>query len=89
MKDYLEPGVLEKDIKPTIDFILESRFPGGNFPSSIGRERDRSVQWCHGAPGFIHLFVSAARVTNSYDACLRKSPSLSDLISRFSTRMII
>ena len=30
--------------------------------SSIGNQRDRLVQWCHGAPGAIHLYVLAYKV---------------------------
>ncbi|XP_032779596.2 glutathione S-transferase LANCL1 [Daphnia magna] len=63
--DYLEPGVVEDDIRLCLDFLLETRFPSGNFPSSLDSERDRLVQWCHGAPGFIHCFIAAAKVYNS------------------------
>ena len=62
VKDYLDPGVLENYIRPCLDFLLEIRYPGGNFPSSMDSDRDRLVQWCHGAPGFIHCFVLAAKV---------------------------
>jgi lantibiotic modifying enzyme len=65
VKDYLDPGVLENYIRPCLDFLLEIRYPGGNFPSSMDSDRDRLVQWCHGAPGFIHCFVLAAKVFNS------------------------
>jgi lantibiotic modifying enzyme len=43
-------------IKPTIDFIASLKFKSGNYPSSLGNTNDCLVQWCHGAPGIIHLF---------------------------------
>ncbi|XP_075969555.1 lanC-like protein 2 [Anticarsia gemmatalis] len=50
-------------IRPAIDWLLNQRFPSGNFPSSLsGSSSDRLVQWCHGAPGFVQLCVLAAQV---------------------------
>lgn len=39
----------------------DARLPSGNWKSSLGRERDILVQWCHGAPGFVPLLVLANR----------------------------
>lgn len=49
--------------------LVQIQNEAGNFPSSLGKERDRLVQWCHGAPGVIPLLVRAgaaalARVAN-------------------------
>lgn len=50
-------------IKNTIDNLLSLQFPSGNFPSSLeSGTRDRLVQWCHGAPGFAHMFGIAYKV---------------------------
>ena len=40
------------------DLIAQSRLPSGNFRSSMGSNRDKLVQWCHGAPGFTPLLLS-------------------------------
>lgn len=47
-------------VKPSIDFMLSLQFPSGNCPSSIGSSTgDKLVHWCHGAPGWIYMFISA------------------------------
>lgn len=46
----------------TLDFLLDSCFPSGNFPSSIGNNTDRLVHWCHGAPAFVPVLCSAFKV---------------------------
>ncbi|XP_064632805.1 lanC-like protein 2 [Lineus longissimus] len=47
-------------VKPSIDWLMNLRFPSGNYPSSIGSSTgDKLVHWCHGAPGWIHMFVMA------------------------------
>jgi hypothetical protein len=61
-KDYLTEAELHTIIKPTIDYLASLRFPSGNFPSSMGRDHDKYVQWCHGAPGFVYLFSTAYKV---------------------------
>lgn len=50
-------------VKRSLDYLITLRFPSGNYPSSIrSRETDKLVHWCHGAPGFIHMFIQAYRV---------------------------
>ena len=49
-----------RQIRSTIDHLLSSRFRSGNVPSSQGSDRDKLVQWCHGAPGFVPLLIRAA-----------------------------
>ena len=61
-KNHLDQDTLDNYIKPSLDYLLQIRFPGGNFPSSLENDRDRLVQWCHGAPGFIHCLVEASKV---------------------------
>lgn len=62
VKDFLGVGVLENYIRPSLDFLIDTRFPSGNLPSSLESDEDRLVQWCHGSPGFIHCLVTAAQV---------------------------
>lgn len=62
IKEYLSESELNELVKPTIDYLVSLKFSSGNFPSSIGREKDKYVQWCHGAPGFVHLFSTAYKV---------------------------
>ncbi|XP_076266450.1 glutathione S-transferase LANCL1-like [Rhynchophorus ferrugineus] len=62
-KEYLLEGELNDLIKPTIAYLTTLRFPTGNFPSSIGPgKKDKYVQWCHGAPGFLYMYCAAYRV---------------------------
>lgn len=53
---------------PTVEFLKSKRLPSGNYISSNDSKSDRLVQWCHGAPGFVYLFVRAYEITgnNSY-----------------------
>lgn len=59
---YVSEDALNFLIKPSIDYLSSIRFSSGNFPSSLGKERDKLVQWCHGAPGFTHLYCLAYEV---------------------------
>ncbi|KAJ8982122.1 hypothetical protein NQ317_002848 [Molorchus minor] len=61
-KKYFTEEEMCTVIKPTIDYLTTLRFPSGNFPSSLGRDSDKYVQWCHGAPGFLYLFTTAFKV---------------------------
>ena len=45
------------------NLITSHQLPSGNFPSSIGKERDDLVQFCHGAPGFI---ISLEALTTAF-----------------------
>ncbi|XP_013186554.2 glutathione S-transferase LANCL1 [Amyelois transitella] len=60
---YTSAAEKKSFIKPTIDWLLTHRFPSGNFPSSLGSSaRDRLVQWCHGATGFVPLCLLAYQI---------------------------
>ncbi|XP_072944196.1 lanC-like protein 2 isoform X2 [Epargyreus clarus] len=60
---YINANEIRSFIKPTLDWLLNQRFPSGNFPSSLNSSSgDRLVQWCHGAPGFVSLCVLAYQV---------------------------
>lgn len=51
-------------LKVSIDKLLETQLSSKNFPSSIGNQDDRLVQWCHGAPGFVDLLCRSYKVYN-------------------------
>ncbi|PKA60412.1 hypothetical protein AXF42_Ash008472 [Apostasia shenzhenica] len=57
----LEPEELE-DVKGTLRYMIENRFPNGNYPSSEDSKTNRLVHWCHGAPGVALTLVKAAEV---------------------------
>ncbi|WZZ69650.1 hypothetical protein YC2023_081020 [Brassica napus] len=51
MDVQLKPDVAE-DVRGTLKYIINNRFPNGNYPASEeDRRRDFLVHWCHGAPG--------------------------------------
>ncbi|PNF36631.1 hypothetical protein B7P43_G13328 [Cryptotermes secundus] len=58
-KDYMTESELNNLVRPTIDYLQGIRFPSNNFPSSLGNNTDKLVQWCHGAPGVVFLFAEA------------------------------
>jgi hypothetical protein len=53
---------LVKIIKNSCDFMLSLQFESGNFPSSIGKDKDDLVHFCHGAPGCIPFLLTAFSV---------------------------
>lgn len=58
-KDYMAESELNNLVRPTIDYLQGIHFPSDNFPSSLGNNSDKLVQWCHGAPGIVFLFAQA------------------------------
>lgn len=44
---------LAPQLRPRLEKLLDLQFDSGNWPSSAESSRDRLVQWCHGAPGFV------------------------------------
>ncbi|XP_050345260.1 glutathione S-transferase LANCL1-like [Nymphalis io] len=62
-RSYINADDIRSYIKPTLDWLLNQRFPSGNFPSSLkSSSGDRLVQWCHGAPGFVPLCLLAYQI---------------------------
>ncbi|KAI3905333.1 hypothetical protein MKX01_040024 [Papaver californicum] len=57
----LKPDEVE-DVKETLRYMIQNRFPSGNYPSSEESESDRLVHWCHGSPGVALTLVKAAEV---------------------------
>ena len=57
----LKPDELE-NIKGTLKYMINNRFPSGNYPASEeDSKRDVLVHWCHGAPGIALTLVKAAK----------------------------
>ncbi|XP_045785177.1 lanC-like protein 2 isoform X2 [Maniola jurtina] len=62
-REYIDANDVRDYIKPSVDWLLNQKFSGGNYPSSLGSASgDRLVQWCHGAPGFVPLCLLAYQV---------------------------
>ena len=53
----------QEDVKASLRYVIRTRFPSGNYPSSEDSESDRLVHWCHGAPGVALTLAKAAQVT--------------------------
>ncbi|XP_078161654.1 lanC-like protein GCL2 isoform X2 [Carex rostrata] len=51
-----------EDVKGTLNYMIQNRFPSGNYPSSEGSTDDRLVHWCHGAPGVSLTMAKAYEV---------------------------
>uniref|UniRef100_A0A7S1JGL9 Uncharacterized protein n=1 Tax=Eutreptiella gymnastica TaxID=73025 RepID=A0A7S1JGL9_9EUGL len=49
-------------IRGCVDALLVQTLPSGNLRSSLGSDRDKLVQWCHGAPGMVPLLILCADV---------------------------
>lgn len=61
--DFLDDSE-KNDVVATLDWIVTTQFPNGNFPSNAAnlrqrRDEDELVQWCHGATGAVFLFITA------------------------------
>jgi hypothetical protein len=61
-------------IRPTVDYLQGIRFPSSNFPSSLGNNTDKLVQWCHGAPGVVFLFAEAYKESSISFYCFMITP---------------
>lgn len=58
----LKPDEVE-DVKGTLKYMIDNRFPSGNYPASEeDKNRDVLVHWCHGAPGIALTLAKAAKV---------------------------
>ena len=60
----------------TLSYFLKQQLPDGNIPTNLGggcaavygKDGDSRVQWCHGAPGFMNLFLKAAILYEPFKA---------------------
>lgn len=66
-REYLTEGELKNEIEPSLKFLQKLKFPSGNFPSSLGRESDKLIHWCHGAPSMTMLFTLAYKIFGNED----------------------
>ncbi|KAK1421333.1 hypothetical protein QVD17_23584 [Tagetes erecta] len=48
------------DVKNTLKYMINNRFPSGNYPRDEDMKSDELVYWCHGAPGVALTLVKAA-----------------------------
>lgn len=63
-QDIISESTVNTYVKPTIDYVLNLQFPSRNIPSSVNSlGGDKLVQWCHGAPGAIHMVALAYEVS--------------------------
>ena len=64
-RDYvfgLPPDALA-DVNKTLKYMINNRFPSGNYPRDEAKRSDELVYWCHGAPGVALTLVKAAEVS--------------------------
>jgi len=66
-RDHLTPAEMKELIRPSVDYVLNLQMASGNFPSSKGNDKDRLVHFCHGAPGVVHLLLTAHLVWGEED----------------------
>lgn len=60
-------------INATLETILNSQYPSGNFPSRLEGDVDRLVHWCHGAPGVVYTLYHAHKVLGRHDKTILRS----------------
>ncbi|KAF2723254.1 hypothetical protein K431DRAFT_283058 [Polychaeton citri CBS 116435] len=53
-----DPHRYAKEVEADLAVLLTYQYDSGNFPSSLPPERDRLVQFCHGAPGIVISLMS-------------------------------
>ena len=49
-------------IQNTLKFIIDLQDSAGSFPTTLEKDALTQFQWCHGAPGAIPMFISAAKL---------------------------
>jgi len=86
------PGYLQhcseaavRDIRASVDYLLQIQTPEGNFPCAMDELRpgtrpaeDELVHWCHGAPGTVYLLARAYLVwkDEKYLEALRRASDI-------------
>nr|XP_060620855.1 glutathione S-transferase LANCL1-like [Anolis sagrei ordinatus] len=64
----MQPGLgvsqakLHNEVKPSVDFVCQLKFPSGNYPPCIEDNRDLLVHWCYRVPGVIYMLLQAYKV---------------------------
>ncbi|RLM73539.1 hypothetical protein C2845_PM15G15390 [Panicum miliaceum] len=62
---YWDMDLTENDkeyVKGTLRYMIQNRFPSGNYPCTEGDNYDCLVHWCHGAPGVSLTLAKASQV---------------------------
>lgn len=54
-------------IMASLDFLLTTQFPSGNFPIYEGSSIDDTVHFCHGGPGAVPMLCLAYQIYNHQD----------------------
>lgn len=65
-----EPNTLPW-ITATLDVLLYSQFPSGNFPNVALSLADKLLHWCHGSPGTVYTLYHAHKVLGQDKSTLR------------------
>jgi hypothetical protein len=66
MHVLLDMDLTENDkehVKGTLRYMIQNRFPSGNYPCTEGDNYDCLVHWCHGAPGVSLTLAKASQVS--------------------------
>jgi len=66
-------------VEKTIDWLITTKLPSGNYPTKWKGEDDRLVQWCHGAPA-VGLLLHRAYEIFGKDLYLQEARSASDVV---------
>ncbi|KAJ4774398.1 LanC-like protein 2 [Rhynchospora pubera] len=69
----------KENVKGTLNYMIQNRFPGGNYPSSEGSTDDRLVHWCHGAPG-VSLTMAKAYEIFKEDRFLHAASNAAEVV---------
>ncbi|KAJ3682236.1 hypothetical protein LUZ60_014809 [Juncus effusus] len=72
----------QEDVRNTLDYIIQSRFPGGNYPSIEGSTDDQLVHWCHGACGVSLTLAKAYEVFKEERFLLAASDAAEEVWNR-------
>ncbi|PAN39810.2 hypothetical protein PAHAL_7G229700 [Panicum hallii] len=65
MHVLLDMDLTENDkehVKGTLRYMIQNRFPSGNYPCTEGDNYDCLVHWCHGAPGVSLTLAKASQM---------------------------
>ncbi|GKF91581.1 LanC-like protein GCR2 [Tanacetum coccineum] len=50
------------DVNKTLKYMINNRFPSGNYPRDEAKRSDELVYWCHRAPGVALTLDKAAEI---------------------------
>lgn len=59
--------IYEKIIIEDLLYLASIQFDTGNFPSSLGKEKDLLLHWCHGSTGAIIVYCKAFEIFSKID----------------------